>query len=119
MMRELKSIEIMEDACQYAGVSLQEISCYLFDEGRLYIRGSIRAKEGYKRKGELQIRADVLNSEKKIIYSLEDYQRRSVDFLYDSFELSYYGTCDILQELDLEKCTIRVYPIIRSIRRRG
>ena len=117
-MRELKQVEIMEDVCKYVGVSLQEISCCLFDEEQLYIRGSIRTLENYHVRGNLQIRADILNEDGKIIYSIEEFQKRSMEFLYDSFELSRFGAAIFFKEFELGKCTVRVYPIIRKNMRR-
>lgn len=118
-MRELKQIMIMEDVCQYIGVRLEEISCYLSEKNQLLIRGSINAQSGYSSKGDLRIRADVLNEDGKVIYNMEDYQRRDIAFLHDSFEISSFDTFDILKQFDLDKCMIRVYPVIRTSNRRG
>ena len=118
-MKEMKKIEVMEDVCKYIGVKLQELSCLVFEGEQLSIRGSIRTQEGYEVRGDLQIRADFLNEEGKIIYSMEDFQKRNAEFLYDSFELSRYGAVDVFKEFELETCTIRIYPIIRKRVRRG
>lgn len=118
MIREINRVEIMEEACKYTGVRLQEIFCYVLEEDQLYIRGSIYTQENYQVKGNLQIRADVITEDGKVAYSMEDYQKRNIEFLYDSFELNRYDACRILKAFDLEKCTIRVYPIIRADTRR-
>lgn len=117
-MKEMKKIEVMEDVCEHIGVKLQEISCLVFEGEQLHIRGSIRTQKNYQVQGDLQIRADILNEEGKIIYSMEDFQKRNTEFLYDSFELSRYGAVDVFKVFELDTCMIRIYPIIRKKMRR-
>lgn len=114
MYGEITNIEIMEELCEKLKVDLGEISCFLLENGNIHVRGGLKLRDDYKQRGVLNVKADVLNGEGKIIYNLEENEERNEENIYDSFYLRSYGEAEILKEFDLSECKLRVYPIIRK-----
>lgn len=105
------SIEVLKSNCDRICVSLQNIAFHINEKWDINVHGNIAALDGYKRLGELSVKADLCDRAGRTLLTLKSYSEIKLHLSgWDSFELTY---CNIGRFVDLDRfCKIRVYPVV-------